>query len=310
MSQSQLFMNKNASTTSVALQKSKSFIDPDFQKGTSNFTYPNGDTYEGEYCAHVSGLVWKEGFGTYTTNDGQSYTGKWYDDKLIDGSPVEITFKDGTVYEGNLEKYKFKGAGCLNLPGNLKLILEFVENKPVGDIILLDNVGRPWYGKSEGDLCIFHQENIYFENIPAHRGTGKSRYKTENKLTRVSTEKERKSIDMGALEERAFKKTEKLAEEYNFDDSEWYQNYISFKKKQQIIMSKVRRGLRSQLTDEEFEWCLKYEEFKERYAKLLQRKKVKINDPVDLSLLHTFYGEEYRASKPDYVMYPTEPEEK
>lgn len=147
MSISQTNSSKKSSASSVGLKKSKSLVDEDFQRGSSEFTYPNGDKYVGEYCAHVSGLVWKEGFGTYTSNDGQSYKGKWYDDKLVDGEQVEITFKDGSVFEGPLEKYKFKGAGCLRMPGNIMLVLEFADNKPVGDIILLDGVGRPWYSK-------------------------------------------------------------------------------------------------------------------------------------------------------------------
>lgn len=155
---------------------------------------------------------------------------------------------------------------------------------------------------------MFHQENIYYENIPIRRGAAKTRYKTPTKPTKVSLELEKKSQDLEGIEARAFKKNEKLKEDYNFEDSQWYQNYINFKKKQQVIMSKVRRGLKSQLTDEEFEWCLKYEEFKERYHKLLQRKKVKANDAVDLTLLHTFFGEEYKSSKPEFVIYPSKNE--
>ncbi|XP_044758842.1 uncharacterized protein LOC123316710 [Coccinella septempunctata] len=308
MSRSPSF-NKTSSTSSLGVSKSKSYTDPDFQRGSFDFSYPNGDKYIGEYCAHSSGLVWKEGIGTYITKDGQSYKGKWYDDKLVDGETVEISFKDGTIYEGPLEKYKYKGAGCLRLPGNIKLILEFVDNKPVGDIILLDNVGRPWYGRSEGDYTLFQQENIYFENIPTRRGAAYPRLKVPTKPIKSVQQVVKKSIDMTALEQRVFKKSEKLAEDYNFDDSEWYRNYINFKQKQQIIMSKVRRGMKSRLTDEEFDWCLKYDEFKERYHKLLQRRKVKLNDPVDLSMFHTLYSDEYNSSKPEFVMYPSKSEE-
>ncbi|KAL3272782.1 hypothetical protein HHI36_014242 [Cryptolaemus montrouzieri] len=300
-----LHQPRSTSRSSIRASKSTSFIDPDFHRGSSTFTYPNGDKYEGQYCAHISGLLWKEGSGTYYCQDGQSYQGKWYDDRLVEGDVVKITFKDKSVYEGLLEKYKFKGSACLTVPGDLKLILEFVENKPVGDVILLDNVGRPWFGKSEGDQSILYQENIYFENIPASRGKALSRFKRISKSRKISTQLEKEAVDMAKMEKRVFKESNKLKRDFDFEHSEWYRNYINFKKKQQIIMGKVKRGLRSQLNDEEFEWYIKYEEFKERYNKLMLKRKLKPNDPVDLSLLHTFYSEEYQASKPDFVIYPT-----
>lgn len=37
--------------------------DPNFYIGSSNFEFPNGDKYEGEFCAHISGLVWRQGKG-------------------------------------------------------------------------------------------------------------------------------------------------------------------------------------------------------------------------------------------------------
>ncbi|KAK9885409.1 hypothetical protein WA026_010905 [Henosepilachna vigintioctopunctata] len=295
---------RNHSSSSVE-KSNHTKNDPNFHQGSAEFEYPNGDKYVGEYCAHIKGLVWKEGAGIYYTKDGQCYKGTWYNDKLIDGGIVEITFKDGTTYEGPLEKYKYKGSGCINLPGGLKLVLDFAENKPIGDIILLDNVGRPWYGKTENDSAVFYQENIYFENISDTLGKGTSRYKKIPSIRKTLLQLEKEAIDMSEMEKRVFRKSTKLNEDYDFENSEWYQNYVNFKKKQQIIMGKVRKGQRHKLTDEEMKWCVKYSEFKDRYNKMFNKRKIKPNDAVDLSLMHTFNSDEYNLSKPDFVIYPT-----
>lgn len=38
-------------------------LDPNFHQGTSKFEFSNGDMYQGEYCAHASGLIWRQGHG-------------------------------------------------------------------------------------------------------------------------------------------------------------------------------------------------------------------------------------------------------
>lgn len=122
-------------------------LDPNFYFGIANFTLPNGDNYSGEYCAHTSGLIWRNGYGTYTTKDGHTYEGMWRHDKLLETSVVHIKYVSGAEYHGPITQNKYSGAGIYTLDSKMDLNCQFIENKPVKDVILIDLNGRIWSGK-------------------------------------------------------------------------------------------------------------------------------------------------------------------
>lgn len=92
------------------------------------------------------------GIGTYTTKDGQVYTGRWYNDKLMDEKPLQISYCDGSCYEGTLLESKYSGAGQYVIDDNLQLSCEFSDNKPTGDVIMLDHKGTVWSGMTSSLL--------------------------------------------------------------------------------------------------------------------------------------------------------------
>lgn len=61
---------KNSSRSSLQLPNS-----------AGRFTFPNGDSYEGQYVYDMGNLMlMKHGSGTYYTNDSNVYRGKWMKD--------------------------------------------------------------------------------------------------------------------------------------------------------------------------------------------------------------------------------------
>lgn len=47
--------------------------------------------------------------GSYTTKEGQIYTGEWDGDKLVENADVEILYPGGVKYYGPLVKNKYTG---------------------------------------------------------------------------------------------------------------------------------------------------------------------------------------------------------
>lgn len=120
--------------------------DPNLYFGDSSFVLPNGDLYSGEYCAHRYGLIWRHGKGIYTTREGHVYEGKWKQDRLEDSEVVNIKYTNGTEYSGFSVAGKYCGPGIYSLGNKIDISCEFAENKPVGNVVLVDPLGRLWSG--------------------------------------------------------------------------------------------------------------------------------------------------------------------
>lgn len=142
--------------------------------GVDIFQMPNGDVYEGEYCAHRFGLVWREGKGIYSSHEGQVYMGNWQDDRLIENSELTILFPNEHVFKGRLIKDKYNGPGVYNVRPDLVISCEFQDNKPNGDAILIDKEDDLWFADCDPkkDSAIFELQNYFFENITECRGQG------------------------------------------------------------------------------------------------------------------------------------------
>ncbi|KAJ8953562.1 hypothetical protein NQ318_002982 [Aromia moschata] len=281
-------------------------LDPDFIKGESKFEFPNGDVYEGEYCAHRSGIVWRQGVGTYITNDGQIYKGEWRDDQLVDSKDVDVSFPSGVEYYGKIVKSKYTGPGMYILENKMSLLCEFLGNKPYGEICLVDINGREWRGPAEDTEALLLPEHIYFNNIGEERGKGRIRSEpSKTKLSRTPSEKSesehyslhKKDAEyLKALELRIFGKCLKTADDLRFEDSEWYKEYVNFKKVYEDHMGKIKANGFDSLTKDEKNWYQKYAEFKNRYFEIMDARRHNKRRLSAYKLFELFHSKEFKAS--------------
>lgn len=75
------------------------------------------------------------------------YSGIWYNDELKDTDEVEIIYADGTKYVGHVIKNQYAGSAMYVIQDGLYILGNFVDNKPEGEMCLLDVKGREWRGK-------------------------------------------------------------------------------------------------------------------------------------------------------------------
>ncbi|KAJ8981006.1 hypothetical protein NQ317_014873 [Molorchus minor] len=293
-------------------------LDPDFIKGEASFMFPNGDTYEGEYCAHRSGVVWREGNGTYTTQDNQIYKGRWKDDLLVDTEDVDVNYPSGDQYFGRIVKNKYTGPGIYILKNKMSLLCNFLGNRPTGEICLVDITGREWHGIAEETEALLLPEHIYFNNINEDRGKGQVRSEpSEKDVSKSSSEKNgseqlsmvQESKDdehMKKMERKIFSKCFKTPSDLRFEDDDWYKNYVEFKKKHDVIMNKINaQGIES-LEDDQRDWCQKYKNFKTRYFEIMDARKQNKRKLSEYKLFELFNSKEFKTSSVGVpVFYPT-----
>lgn len=247
-----------AATTAVDL--------PDYYYGTSTFQFPNNDRYEGEFCAHRIGLVWREGYGTYTTHDGQIYKGEWKEDKLVETKNVKVTFPNGAEYSGKLSKGKYSGPATYTLPNGMIINSDFTENKPSKDTILIDVLDKLWCGftKINNDCTYLLPENELYLNIDENRGRGIQKSKPI-KLEKPTENQEEQSNVEEEQEEVIFAKSTKTKHSINnLQDSPWYQRYANFKIKHDEIKQKIKDEGQSALSEDQQKWWIKYQKHKKR----------------------------------------------
>ncbi|CAH1966377.1 unnamed protein product [Acanthoscelides obtectus] len=295
-----------------------SYLDPDFCRGASKFEFPNGDIYEGEYCAHRSGLVWREGLGTYTTKDGQTYKGAWLDDKLI--NTVEIKFPNGNQYYGELKDSKFNGEGMFVTNESLAVMCNFVDNRPAGHLLLLDFKGKEWHGVSSENSALLYREHVYFNGIGKDCGKGKFRVKKPKRKshqeTEVGGEDTQKPLGMDKMKElelRIFAKTKKTVSDLKFDDSTWYQNYMNFREKFSDIKERITTQGESALEEHEKKWYERYLNFKATHEKMMKTRKrsTSMKSGRVNRMFELFHGSQYRSTCPGIpVIYGHLEEEK
>lgn len=77
--------------------------------GRAKATYPNGETYEGDY---VDGI--REGQGKYTYKNKYTYEGQWVQNQK-DGRGI-FTYRKKGKYDGNFRAGKREGTGCFYYP--------------------------------------------------------------------------------------------------------------------------------------------------------------------------------------------------
>lgn len=159
---------------------------PNFFWGEDEFNLENGDRYKGQYCCHKSGIIWREGNGTYMTKDKQVYRGKWENDQLLDSPESYVKFPTGEEFYGPIKNGKYSGEGTYILNNMLEITSHFENNKPIGEITLTDYEGNLWKGNAEKDQVILRRYNHLYESIPPDRGIGQLISITEKELTPAS----------------------------------------------------------------------------------------------------------------------------
>ncbi|KAK4874154.1 hypothetical protein RN001_013514 [Aquatica leii] len=275
--------------------------DPNFYFGNGRFVMINGDVYEGDYGAHKRGLIWREGYGVYTASDGQIYDGTWLDDEIADDTNVKITFANGDQFLGRTFENKFSGPGVFILDNNLEISCVFFENRPVGQIVLIDLDGRTWTGQAADGNALLSPDNHFYSFISESQGIGelKTKYRETNKP------REKKHAEKNAKARKDyFAKSTKTPFDIDFKESKWYQNYLRYDTMFNTIAEKIKDD--ETLTKEESKWYSKAKKNRQDVKKKRMREKLeKKKSSVDTSLSNSFYSKEFKTRWPAMkVIYP------
>ncbi|XP_044252999.1 radial spoke head 1 homolog [Tribolium madens] len=271
-----------------------------FQEGEREFIFPNRDKYSGQFCAHVSGIAWRQGRGIYETHDNQHYEGNWKDDKLNEDENLQIIFKNNDSYDGKIKKYKYNGPGTYTFHRGGRLCCDFLNNKPSGNVIFIDYKGHLWFGDAGVEHTLLYQEHIFSQELDPERGKGRplikeTTIKNEEEEEEEITEEEKP--DLKELERQVFAKSTKTKSDIDFEDSDWFKNYQKSTELRKIVLEKLSTLGVSSLTDEEKTW------FKEYYtsAKILEeRKKPK---KINHDLLKQHFDEESKNTCPPSCIF-------
>ncbi|KAF7265044.1 hypothetical protein GWI33_021664, partial [Rhynchophorus ferrugineus] len=293
--------------------------DPDFYQGSSKFQFPNGDQYDGEYCAHSSGLVWRQGKGIYTTKDGQTYDGCWDGDKLIETEDVTVTFLDGTKYIGSLQKNKYSGPGLYQFNNQISVLSNFADNKPTGEITLIDPNQKAWYGFAEQNESLLIPEHIFYQCINQESGKGRLKQTpTAKKQSSTNTIKSSKKSDDAEpqlkyrdyrqVEKEIFMKSKKTPSNLCLEDSDWFKEYLNYKNTYGSIYCKAMKKGPHTLNNEEVDWFNKYKNFEEKYLQVLKKFKKKERQQVpNVKIFEVIHPPQYKSNiTPTAVFYPSE----
>ncbi|XP_037082578.1 radial spoke head 1 homolog [Pollicipes pollicipes] len=130
---------------------------PGEKTGNAEFRFPNGDSYNGGYRiwpeekAKSYGIV-RHGDGTYTTSDGDQYTGTWAEDTL-DGA-VTICFVDGSTFSGTLQDGQYAGPGRYSFPDGSYFEGTFTCSQISGEGVWMDAHGQEWRGQFATDKAL------------------------------------------------------------------------------------------------------------------------------------------------------------
>jgi hypothetical protein len=119
---------------------------------SAKFIFANGDIYDGEFTLNETGSIVRQGFGTFTCQDGVVYSGNWSNDKM-NGKGSFIHQPSGMKYEGDFLNGKYEGVGKYIWPDGYYYEGEFKDSKLSGRGLLKDPCGQTWYGKFEGNVA-------------------------------------------------------------------------------------------------------------------------------------------------------------
>lgn len=105
------------------------------------------------------------GLGVYTTAEGDSYSGNWEADKLTVNGLAIISYNDGSKFEGFIKEWSYTGRGKYTYPDGSVLAGDFVDNCPVGPLVLTDPNGHVWMGVAEQGFGWCEPVNHFYEML-------------------------------------------------------------------------------------------------------------------------------------------------
>lgn len=107
-------------------------------------------------------------------------------------------------------------------------------------------------------------------------------------------------------EMRIFAKTKKTASDLQFENSDWYQNYINFRTVYDRIKEKIDNDGKTSLNAEEGNWYEKYMKFKQRYFEIMNRRQHQSKKLSQEQFFELFSSEKPENKCPPIpVVYPT-----
>ncbi|XP_053610537.1 uncharacterized protein LOC128675264 [Plodia interpunctella] len=168
------------------------------------FTHQTGDTYDGFFEAKKKDRSLKmSGPGVYTTAEGDIYSGIWEGDKF--GSEVaNISYTDGSRYEGYIKDWSYNGKGSYIYPDTSALSCDFVDNCPVGNLVLTDPNKHIWLASPELGYAWFEPVNHYYDMLESTRDyaglrkRNKKKANIENNTEKVKDKDKEKEPSMTA----------------------------------------------------------------------------------------------------------------
>ncbi|XP_013189690.2 radial spoke head 1 homolog [Amyelois transitella] len=145
------------------------------------FQHQTGDTYDGFFEAKKKDRSLKMcGPGVYITAEGDIYSGIWEGDKF-GSEEASISYKDGSRYEGYIKDWSYSGKGKYFYPDNSVLSCDFVENCPVGNLVMTDPNGHTWLATAERGYGWFEPVNHYYDMLEKTRDYGGLKRRSKKK---------------------------------------------------------------------------------------------------------------------------------
>ncbi|XP_076669955.1 uncharacterized protein LOC143369643 [Andrena cerasifolii] len=131
--------------------------------GEGTFVFPNGDTYNGGYKFHYGEyLLIKQGKGVYTTDNFDTYDGEWVHDTFAEND-IHIRYNNDAEFRGRIDSNgTMNGPGTYTFPDGSSVEAEWLDNKPVTNIIYREPLGFSWTVESESENTISFSPGNHF----------------------------------------------------------------------------------------------------------------------------------------------------
>jgi len=124
-------------------------LPPKPQMGMSQFTFPDGSVYKGQWGLFDGKEKRRHGQGSWTRGNGDQYDGNWQSDKIH--GQGKYVFGSGACYEGQLQSGKFHGQGSYKWPSGASYTGSWHENRMHGQGTFTTAAGHAFTGQFESD---------------------------------------------------------------------------------------------------------------------------------------------------------------
>ncbi|XP_068966625.1 uncharacterized protein [Bombus flavifrons] len=142
-------------------------VDQNAQSKVGKFTFWNGDVYDGEYKINYDRLLLlKQGKGTYTTDNFDTYHGEW-DDDTFSNADIHIKYNNDAQYRGRIDPNgTMVGLGTYIFPDGSSIEAIWHNNIPSTNIIYREPLGFAWVVEDISvDSITFSAGNHFWNDI-------------------------------------------------------------------------------------------------------------------------------------------------